>query len=252
MIYKSLPYAMLTVLLSLANASADSFTSNGVKIHFTVQGKGEPVVLIHGFLSSGGINWDLPGVTKSLAEDFQVINVDLPGHGWSDKPTTDDAYGLELPEHIKRLLDHLNIKQAHVVGYSMGGIVAAKFTALYPERVRSTTLAGMGWLREGSFEQKFFAGEARRPPTNAQGVCFRSLAKLTLTEKEVKSIKTPLVVLFGEKDIVKIGYTLPLKLVRPDWQVIEIKGGDHLSTIMQPQFKEEIHQWLRKNIATKD
>ena len=50
-----------------------SFDSNGVKIAYTVRGQGEPVVLIHGWLSSGWINWDLPGVAQLLAKDHQVI-----------------------------------------------------------------------------------------------------------------------------------------------------------------------------------
>src|SRR5262245_5193076 len=69
--------------------------ANGVKIAYTVQGKGEPVVLIHGWLSSGWINWDLPGTVSLLAKDHLVITLDMPAHGLSDKPTKDDAYGLE-------------------------------------------------------------------------------------------------------------------------------------------------------------
>jgi serine-type D-Ala-D-Ala carboxypeptidase len=52
------------------------------------------------------------------------------------------------------LLDQLNIKKAHIVGYSMGGIVALKFISEHPDRVLSGTLGGMGWLPEGGGLQK--------------------------------------------------------------------------------------------------
>ena len=81
----------------------DSFDSKGVKIAYTVRGQGEPVILIHGWLASGWINWDLPGISDLLAKDHQVITIDMPGHGLSDKPTKDEAYGPELVEDVVRL-----------------------------------------------------------------------------------------------------------------------------------------------------
>ena len=109
--------------------TSGTFDSKGVKIAYTVRGKGEPVVLIHGWLSSGFFNWTLPGTTALLAKDFQVVTIDMPGHGQSDKPTKDEAYGPELVEHVIRLMDHLKIKKAHIVGYSMGGIITRKATS---------------------------------------------------------------------------------------------------------------------------
>ena len=140
-----------------AGRQAAKFDSNGVKIAYAVHGKGEAVILIHGWLSSGWINWELPGTVGMLAKNYQAITVDMPAHGASDKPTKEEAYGLELVEDVVRLMDHLKIKKAHVVGYSMGGIIAAKLVAKHPQRVLSAALGGMGWLREGGIEQKLFA-----------------------------------------------------------------------------------------------
>jgi len=238
-------FAILAGQAGAYRAWADeTFDSNGVKINYAVKGQGEPVILIHGLLSSGWINWDLPGTTSLLAKDHQVIWLDLPAHGRSDKPTRDEAYGPELVEHVIRLMDHLKIKKAHVVGYSMGGIITAKLLAKHPDRVLSATLGGMGWLREGSLEQKLFAGGGKED--KPVGVCFRSLAKLALTEEQIKSIRVPVLILFGDRDFLKKGYVEPLERVRKDWQVIDIKDADHLSCILRPQFKEEIQKWLAK------
>jgi hypothetical protein len=78
------------------------------------------------------------------------------------------------------------------------------------------------------------------------GVCFRSLAKLALTEEEIKSIRVPVLILFGDRDFLKKGYVEPLERVRKDWQVIDVKDADHVSCILRPQFKEEIQKWLAK------
>jgi pimeloyl-ACP methyl ester carboxylesterase len=71
-------------------------TSNGVKIRYLDEGKGEPVVLIHGLFSSTLINWQLPRVVKELAKDHRVIALDLSGHGFSDRPLNKEAYGEHL------------------------------------------------------------------------------------------------------------------------------------------------------------
>lgn len=225
--------------------SVQTFDSGGVKLTYFVQGKGEPVVLIHGWLSSAGVNWALPGTSDLLARDYQVIALDVRGHGLSGKPTKEEAYGPELVEDIVRLLDHLKIKKAHIVGYSMGGIITAKFLARHPDRALSGTLGGAGWLREGSLEQQVFAAGGKEG--TPAGLCFKSLAALALTEEEIKSIKVPVAVLIGDKDGLKALYVDPLQNVRKDWPVVEIKDANHLNCVLLPQFREEIAVWLKKN-----
>ena len=242
--------------LGLAGAAEQpgghTLTVNGVKIHYSVQGQGEPVVLIHGWLSSAGLNWTLPGTTALLAKDHQVIAPDMPGHGLSDKPLTDDAYGPQLVTDIEQLLDHLQIKKAHIVGYSMGGIIAANFIAKHPDRVLSGTLGGMGWLQPNGLAQWLFSQIGKDDPNaKAAIVCGRSLATLALTEKQIQSIHVPMMVLVGDKDTaIRTLYVEPLKKPRPDWPVAIIPGADHLSCVIKPLFQQQIAAWLKKNAHT--
>lgn len=247
--------ALGLVLVSLGGVRAaekpaiSSFRSNDVKIVYFTQGKGEPVVLIHGWLSSAGINWALPGISDALAKDHQVIALDVRGHGLSDKPAKEEGYGPELVEDVARLLDHLKIKKAHVVGYSMGGIIAGNFAVKHPERVLSVTLGGMGWLQVGGAGQWGFDQIGKNDPNaGALTLCGRSLARLAITEDEIKSIKVPVAVLVGDKDdLIKKLYVDPLMKVRQDWPVSEIKDANHLTCILMPQFKNEIAAWIKKN-----
>jgi pimeloyl-ACP methyl ester carboxylesterase len=122
----SLPLTLgLTLVAGTASAAglpaSDFLDCHGVKIHYVVEGVGEPVILLHGLYSSAAINWQLTGVFSKLAKDHRVIALDLPGHGRSDKPENEAAYGLAIIDDVVALLDELQVKQAHVVGYSLGG-----------------------------------------------------------------------------------------------------------------------------------
>lgn len=253
---KSLWMAMILGIAGLAASAqaADSPKSNffevkGVKIHYLTKGEGEPVVLIHALHSSAEINWVLPGIFAELAKDHQVIALDLPGHGRSDKPEGDEAYGAQLVEDVVLLMDRLKIKKAHVVGYSMGGIIAGNFIAKHPDRVLSGTLGGMGWLKAGGFGETAFGRIGKNDPNaKPMSICGRSLAKLSLTEDEIKSIRVPVAIVIGEKDnMIKKLYLDPLVKVRNDWPVIDIKDANHITCILKPSFREEIAAWLKKN-----
>jgi pimeloyl-ACP methyl ester carboxylesterase len=235
-----------SAFLSAGAARPQSFDAKGVKIRYAVEGKGPPVVLIHGLYASGFLNWKLTGVVPDLAKDHQVITLDLPGHGQSARPDNKEAYGAQMAEDVILLLDRLKIKKAHVVGYSLGGMVAMKIMAKYPDRILSGTVGGMGWFREGSGLQKIFRkmkGGGLGPPS----AFFDAVETLGLSEQELKQIKTPVRVLVGDRDVCKQLYVEPLQKVRKDWPVVEIKDADHISCLFRPQFREEIASWLRKD-----
>jgi pimeloyl-ACP methyl ester carboxylesterase len=222
-----------------------TFTVKGVKIHYVVEGKGQPVVLIHGLYSSADINWKKTGVIATLAKDHQVIALDLPGHGQSDKPENDDAYGEQMMEDVIALLDHLKIKKAHIVGYSLGGMLAVKLLATHPERALSGTLGGMGWLKEGTAQQKFFE-QTKGREGKAPVAAVHGMSKLAVTEQELKKIQVPVTMIVGERDPVKKLYVVPCQEVRKDWPVVEIPSAGHISCIMKSEFREEIAAWIRK------
>jgi pimeloyl-ACP methyl ester carboxylesterase len=247
--------ALVIVLASLVvfgarghAADPQTLNVNGVKIRYYVQGKGEPVVLIHGWLSSAGMNWDGVGTTALLAKNYQVIRLDMRGHGQSSSPKDEKDYGPELVEDVVRLLDHLKIKKAHIVGYSMGCIVAQNFTANHEDRVLSTALCGAGWMEKNGLAVKAFEGLVKKgdPKADAKAICFRSLGTLGITKEQVQSIKVPVVMIAGDKDGIAKIYIEPTKKVRKDWPVVEIKGANHISCIWQPQFQEELKKWLDK------
>lgn len=109
----------------------------GVKVHYTVEGSGSAVILIHGNGLSGG-QWRYN--IAPLAKYYKVYAPDLPGFGLSDKP--DAEYGVEYYVSIlKGFMDALGIRKAALVGSSMAGAVAATFASRCPGRVSGLVLS---------------------------------------------------------------------------------------------------------------
>lgn len=116
-------------------------TSDGVKIHFMVKGKGAPVILIHGYTGSADGNWFSNGIADALAVNHMVIAIDCRNHGLSDKP---QPMGPGKAEDVIELMDHLKIQKAHLHGYSMGGGIVGRLMAMIPDRIITAGFGGSG------------------------------------------------------------------------------------------------------------
>lgn len=106
---------------------------NGARIAFTRTGRGVPVVLIHGVGLQGAI-WQ-PQM-EALRPDHDVIAVDMPGHGGSSLPPAHAGLA-HYADAILALLNGLGMGRAHIVGHSMGALVATEFALAHPDRVAS-------------------------------------------------------------------------------------------------------------------
>jgi len=106
---------------------------NNVSYEITIEGNGEPIVLLHGFTSNLH-TWD--ELTKKLCPSYKVIRLDIIGHGNSDSPSNIEEYAIERQaEVIKEILDKLDLKKVSILGYSMGGRLAITFACMYPNMV---------------------------------------------------------------------------------------------------------------------
>jgi pimeloyl-ACP methyl ester carboxylesterase len=117
-------------------------TSDGVPIHYEVEGRGEPLILYHG-LTGSGERWRDTGYVAGLGDDYQLILIDARGHGQSGKPHDPAAYGRHRQAaDVVAVLDALGIASARFWGHSMGGDVALTLGRLHPDRVRALVVTG--------------------------------------------------------------------------------------------------------------
>jgi pimeloyl-ACP methyl ester carboxylesterase len=229
-----LPGIVLLSLLAAASARGDEFNSAGVTMHYDDLGKGEPVILIHGLYASARMNRGIARHRGGPREHYRVIALDCRGHGQSGKPEAEGAYGTNMVEDVVRLMDHLHIAQARVVGYSMGGMITMKLLATHPDRVSSAVLGGMGWHKADAPMNHFWEavnGQGRR---NVPVACLHGFPALAVTEAELKTIKVPVTIIVGDRDPCRRWYVEPLQKVRTDWPVHLIADAGHLNCIGKP------------------
>jgi pimeloyl-ACP methyl ester carboxylesterase len=266
-----------------ATAPSEFFDSAGVKIHYRVWGKGDPIVLIHGFTASIDTNWVRPGIVDKLDDDFKVIALDLRGHGESDKPHDPAAYGDEMAQDVVRLLDHLKIDKAHIVGYSLGGFTTLKLVTMHPERFLSATLGGAGWrspsesggggselaesLESGNGVGPLMialtpAGQPTPSPeqlkmvnqmlmaTNdplALAAVIRGMDGLAVSEDAAKKIAVPILAVVGEIDPLRAGVDrLDEMLPAEEVEVVVLPGKDHMTAIADPALAQSVHDFAVK------
>ena len=125
-------------------ASSRFIDVGGVKVHYNEMGTGMPVILIHGS-GPGAYGWaNFSRNMEPLSKHFRAICIDLPGFGQSDmKPA-----GVPIPgwwaEIVGRFMDALDIKQAHFIGNSLGGMITLKLALTQPQKVGRMLLMGTG------------------------------------------------------------------------------------------------------------
>lgn len=274
----ALASGLLLIPTAGLRAQEQSFDSGGVKIHYAVEGKGEPVLLIHGFAVNTPIQWGLPGIVKELAKEYRVITYDNRGHGRSDKPRDVQKYGKEMIADAVRLLDHLKIERAHVVGYSMGAFITLKLLTTHPERILTATLGGAG--RPDPDGQRFMEeladsleqgqgfgplvirltppGQPKPTPeqikavngmltaindTRALSAVIRGFKDFAIPEEKVKANKVPTLALIGALDPLKEGVDA-LNGRMPNLKIVVIDGADHVNAFARPEFVKRLKEFL--------
>src|SRR5690348_9251515 len=115
------------------NQTAGNYVSvNGINLYYEVHGTGEPLIMLHGGFGTFEM---FAALSPALVEKHQVIGVDLYGHGRT--ALTDRPLRFEhMADDIAGLMEHLGLKQASVLGYSLGGAVALQTAIRHPDRVK--------------------------------------------------------------------------------------------------------------------
>ncbi len=244
-----------------------TFDSDGVEIAYDITGEGEPILLIHGFASNREVNWHQTGWVSHLAgEGRMVITLDNRGHGESEKLYDPEAYRSPMmAEDAARLIRHLGMPQADVMGYSMGARISALVAINHGETVRSVVLAGLGenmikglggsediarGLEAPSLADvqepvprafRIFA-EATNGDLRALAACMRSSRQI-ITPAELGLITSPTLVAVGTDDEIA-GPPEPLADVIPGARSLPIPGRDHMRAVGDKVYKAGVSEFL--------
>jgi pimeloyl-ACP methyl ester carboxylesterase len=237
-----------------------SFLSNGIALAYEIFGEGRPILLIHGFASSGRINWFNTGWVEALTgAGFQPIVLDNRGHGQSQKLYDPRLYAAhEMADDAARLLDHLGLETVPVLGFSMGARIAAFLMLRHPGRVSAAVWGGMGAnLMSGMDDSEEIAAaltaESLEVVQGAVGRQFRlfadhsgadraALAACVVAAREpmaaadVRRISAPVLIALGEKDEMA-GGAEALAALLPNAETFIIPKRNHMLSTGDPKFK---------------
>ncbi|MFI5156273.1 MAG: alpha/beta fold hydrolase [Chitinophagales bacterium] len=248
-----------------SNGGSDStgyFPSfDGIKIYFEVHGQGYPVLLVHGFTSTGD-SWKKGALYDDLlTRKFKVITVDLRGNGKSDKPHADTAYANDAEaKDLMGLLTALGITKYFVVGYSRGSIITARLLVL-DHRIDKAVMGGIGldfsnpdWPRRVNF-YKALRGDSIPELTamvkrvQAEGLDQQALAmqqkdQPSTSKQQLAAIQEPVLVICGSEDADN-GSAAELAKILPHAE-LQTVPGDHGSTSRTAAFAQKVIEFLIK------
>lgn len=248
-----------------AAAPPDQFIDAvGIRLRYVEQGQGPAIVLMHGYTGTADRHFIANGMFANLAKDHRVIAIDLRGHGKSGKPVTPSEYGQQMALDVVRLLDHLKIQRAHVLGYSLGAMIAARLATLHPERLISVAyIASLPLRTTDTYMEKFASASIEelesdmpfkslalalqppgaKPPSDdeirkavaplvaandvkALAALWRGYKGLAVSDQQLKAVKIPSIVITGSEDTSAAGVP-ELNKTQPQIRTVIVQGAQH-------------------------
>ncbi|MCF6343920.1 MAG: alpha/beta hydrolase [Devosiaceae bacterium] len=246
------------------------FISENIKIAYEDYGKGEPIILIHGFASNAKVNWlDTGWVDILVNAGYRVITIDNRGHGQSEKLYDSKYYPAKIMAHDTiNLIDHLELSSAFLLGYSMGARISAFVAMQAPQKVRGIVFGGMGinlirgmrdsseiiaGLRADSLEEiehkaarqfRVFA-QHTKSDLKALAYCLSS-SRDPITKEDVEKIDIPALVVVGSDDTIG-GSPSDLANILPQGKSLLLEGVDHMRSTGDKRFKQGVIDFLDEN-----
>ena len=239
---------------------------DGTRLAFETVGEGRPVVLVHGFASDRRQNWQNVGWYEALTgAGLKVVAMDCRGHGASDKPHEDGAYGDKMVGDVVSVMDAADIGRADVMGYSMGGMLTVGLLMRHGARIDRAIVGGIGETYFASRMHRRGIAAALRAPdpstiTDPMEKAFRAFAaqdgkdllalaacmsadRTMYTRDQLKTCTTPVLVVDGENDV-QAGAPGPLAQAFADGRAVVVPRRDHMTAVGDRIYKEAVLSFL--------
>ena len=252
--------------------SMQAFLSEGIRLAYLDTGPAEapPIVLVHGFASNTRVNWVTTGWVETLTgAGFRVVSIDNRAHGASGGPHDPALYGTgtHMAEDVRRLMDHLGIERADVMGYSMGAWISGHLAVRHPERLRSVIFGGLAMAMVTGLGGQETIAEALEAETDAEvktqkGRAYRAFAKQTGSDllalaacmrgsrqpvpaEALAQVRLPVLIAVGTRDDVA-GSVEDLAALIPGCEVLPIPNRDHMLAVGDKVYKQGVLDFLAR------
>ena len=225
-----------------------------IHLHYTRQGSGPPLLLLHGNGEDGGY---FVRQTEYFSRHYTVYALDTRGHGRSPRgagPFTMARFAQDLLD----FMDEQKLERAHLLGFSDGGNIALTFALAHQERIRRLGLNGanlspagvkvhvqipivLGWRIASLF--------ARRNPQARQNAEILGLMvnEPRIPPEALKELRLPVLVIAGTRDMIREAHTRMIAGALPDSRLVLIPG-DHFIAARNPEaFNQAVEAFLNEN-----
>ncbi len=225
-----------------------------IHLHYTRQGSGPPLLLLHGNGEDGGY---FVRQTEYFSRHYTVYALDTRGHGQSPRgagPFTMARFAQDLLD----FMDEQKLERAHLLGFSDGGNIALTFALLHPERVDRLVLNGAN-LDPGGVKPviqipivlgyrlaSLFAGRSPEARLHAE-ILGLMVNEPRIPPEALKELRLPVLVIAGTRDMIREAHTRMIAGALPDSRLVLIPG-DHFIAARNPEaFNQAVEAFLNEN-----
>ena len=225
-----------------------------IHLHYTRQGSGPPLLLLHGNGEDGGY---FVRQTEYFSRHYTVYALDTRGHGQSPRgagPFTMARFAQDLLD----FMDEQKLERAHLLGFSDGGNIALTFALLHPERVDRLVLNGAildpGGVKPviqipivlGYRLASLFAGRSPEARLHAE-ILGLMVNEPRIPPEALKELRLPVLVIAGTRDMIREAHTRMIAGALPDSRLVLIPG-DHFIAARNPEaFNQAVEAFLNEN-----
>jgi len=195
--------------------------ANGIDIYYEKSGEGKPFLLLHG---NGEDSTALSGLASALSEEYCVYSLDTRRHGKSEK--TETIHYHDMMEDVAAFIFELQLEKPFLLGASDGGITGLLLAIKYPEMLSGLIACGAN-IHPAQMKKWFLAMLKLQTFFNKDPKLLLMLNEPDIREEELASIKTPVLLLAGEKDILTTEETMKIAAPIPGCEVKILKGETH-------------------------
>jgi pimeloyl-ACP methyl ester carboxylesterase len=244
-------------------AAGHTLQVNGIPLYYEIYGEGEPMLLIH---PNGGSIHSMAPQIEFFAKKYKVIAADSRGFGKS--PIGEGKLTYEsMTADLEALLEHLDIKKEIIIGWSDGGIIGLLMAIDHPDRIAKLAVMGANLNPEGVNEWALiWVGKqtqslAKMREENPGSAELKDMAQvLDLMENQphipladLAKITSPVLVMAGDKDIIRTEHTLQIFEALPHAQMCIFPGATHQISHRDPEtFNRTVDEFLSKPFSRPD
>jgi pimeloyl-ACP methyl ester carboxylesterase len=231
--------------------------ANGIDVHYTVEGAGPPLIMLHGATSSAMEDW--AAQRPIFRKAFRIHLVDARGHAGTKWDVRDGFSRDMLVDDLLAFADALGLATFHLVAFSMGAMTALTFATRHPERLRTQIICGIDVVREPRTsvarrlmdpdrierEEPDWAArlERRHAPVQGPGAWQRLLRAIVddvgnaplLTPAELRKVRLPVLLAYGDRDVfVPADHAVAIHRQLPDSRLLIAPDTPHQVMVSQP------------------